>query len=105
LLFKPHDDFSLRWINEYNEEDSSHGSGGLRRRAVLAARSAGRRPPISDPGRDKVNIDGRQHVSVHQGGSSVEANWNLAGDFTLTSISAYRYWHFTPANDDQLNVR
>jgi iron complex outermembrane receptor protein len=41
---------------------------------------------------------------VHQGGSSVEANWNLNGGYKLTSISAYRYWHFTPANDEQLNV-
>ncbi|MGV8281215.1 TonB-dependent receptor, partial [Pseudomonas aeruginosa] len=34
----------------------------------------------------------------------LEANWNLAGGYRLTSISAYRYWHFTPANDEQLNV-
>src|SRR5690606_17302801 len=26
LLYKPNEDFSLRWINEYNEEDSSYGS-------------------------------------------------------------------------------
>ncbi|SDI60256.1 TonB-dependent receptor [Pseudomonas panipatensis] len=106
LLYKPHDDFSLRFINDYNEEDSSYGSmvvyGAAPKfwqRAALVGAS-----PISDPGRDKVNIDSRQHVSVHQGGSSVEANWKLDNDFTLTSISAYRFWNFTPANDEQLNV-
>ncbi|MCO2393607.1 TonB-dependent receptor [Pseudomonas aeruginosa] len=106
LLFEPSEDFSLRWIADYNEEDSSNGSmvvyGGAERfwqRAALVGAS-----PLRDPQRRKVNINGRQHVSVHQGGSSLEANWNLAGGYRLTSISAYRYWHFTPANDEQLNV-
>ncbi|MBG6502381.1 TonB-dependent receptor [Pseudomonas aeruginosa] len=106
LLFEPNEDFSLRWIADYNEEDSSNGSmvvyGGAERfwqRAALVGAS-----PLRDPQRRKVNINGRQHVSVHQGGSSLEANWNLAGGYRLTSISAYRYWHFTPANDEQLNV-
>ncbi|CAN7728997.1 TonB-dependent receptor [Aquipseudomonas alcaligenes] len=106
FLFEPNEDFSLRWINDYNEEDSSTGTmvvyGAPARywqRAALAGAS-----PLRDPDDKKVNIDGRQNVSVHQGGSSVEANWNLAGGYTLTSISAYRYWHFTPANDESLNV-
>ncbi|HEJ2975108.1 TPA: TonB-dependent receptor [Pseudomonas aeruginosa] len=106
LLFEPNEDFSLRWIADYNEEDSSNGSmvvyGGAERfwqRAALVGAS-----PLRDPQRRKVSINGRQHVSVHQGGSSLEANWNLAGGYRLTSISAYRYWHFTPANDEQLNV-
>ncbi|MBG4121508.1 TonB-dependent receptor [Pseudomonas aeruginosa] len=106
LLFEPNEDFSLRWIADYNEEDSSNGSmvvyGGAERfwqRAALVGAS-----PLRDPQRRKVNINGRQHVSVHQGGSSLEANWNLAGGYRLPSISAYRYWHFTPANDEQLNV-
>ncbi|HGR4946772.1 TonB-dependent receptor [Pseudomonas aeruginosa] len=106
LLFEPNEDFSLRWIADYNEEDSSNGSmvvyGAAERfwqRAALVGAS-----PLRDPQRRKVNINGCQHVSVHQGGSSLEANWNLAGGYRLTSISAYRYWHFTPANDEQLNV-
>ncbi|MEE9099509.1 TonB-dependent receptor [Pseudomonas nitroreducens] len=106
LLFKPNDDFDLRWINDYNEEDSSNGSMvvyGAADRFWQRAAAVGA-SPIRDPDRHKVNINSRQNVSVHQGGSSVEANWNLDGGFKLTSISAYRYWHFTPANDEQLNV-
>lgn len=34
----------------------------------------------------------------------MEANWTLPSDFTLTSISSYRFWNFTPRNDDGLNV-
>ncbi|WP_447590889.1 TonB-dependent receptor [Aquipseudomonas campi] len=103
LLFQPNDDFSLRWISEYNQENSSQGSGVIyggtkqfwdRAALVGSTQRVGR-----------SNIDGRQNVSVHQNGHSLEANWNLAGGYTLTSISAYRYWHFNPANDaDQLDV-
>lgn len=106
LLFKPNEDFDLRWINDYNEEDSSNGSMvvyGAADRFWQRAAAVGA-SPIRDTDRHKVNINSRQHVSVHQGGSSVEANWNLNGGYKLTSISAYRYWHFTPANDEQLNV-
>ncbi|OWP49836.1 TonB-dependent receptor [Pseudomonas nitroreducens] len=106
LLFKPNEDFDLRWINDYNEEDSSNGSMvvyGAADRFWQRAAAVGA-SPIREPDRHKVNINSRQHVSVHQGGSSVEANWNLDGGYKLTSISAYRYWHFTPANDEQLDV-
>lgn len=106
LLFEPSEDFSLRWIADYNAEDSSNGSmvvyGAPQRywdRAALAGAT-----PHRNPDDKKVNINGRQSVSVHQSGSSVEANWKLAGGFNLTSISAYRYWHFTPANDESLDV-
>ncbi|KAF1071800.1 MAG: Pesticin receptor [Pseudomonas citronellolis] len=103
LLFQPSDDFSLRWINEYNSENSSQGSGVIYGAPALfwnRAALVGAHPVLG-----KSNIDGRQNVSVHQNASSLEANWKLGGGFTLTSISAYRYWHFNPANDaDQLDV-
>ncbi|WEJ19523.1 TonB-dependent receptor [Pseudomonas sp. SD17-1] len=109
LLFKPQEDFSLRWIGDYNEEHSSAGTRSLfstgptingvnryeqRAQAVGATLVDGRR----------VNLDADQRVTVFQGGTSLEANWGLADGFTLTSISAYRWWDFTPRNDDELNV-
>nr|WP_315974674.1 TonB-dependent receptor [Pseudomonas sp. 5P_3.1_Bac2] len=102
LLFKPNDDFSLRWITDYNHEDSSQGTTVLYgapatywERAALVGAS-----PHRDPDDHKVNLDSRQHVSVHQGGTSLEANWQLDGGYTFTSISGYRFWNFSPANDD-----
>ncbi|MDF3933780.1 TonB-dependent receptor [Pseudomonas citronellolis] len=103
LLFQPNDDFSLRWINEYNSENSSQGSGVIYGASDLFWKRAslvGAHPVLG-----KSNIDGRQNVSVHQNATSLEANWKLDSGFTLTSISAYRYWHFNPANDsDELDV-
>ncbi|QXH46924.1 TonB-dependent receptor [Pseudomonas xanthosomatis] len=111
LLFKPDDNFNLRWIGEYNEEDSDNGIlslystgptiNGVNRYESLAAQAGA--TLVSGKDR-KVNFDADQRVTVFQGGTSVEANWTLPNDFTLTSISAYRWWDFTPRNDDGLNV-
>ena len=111
LLFQPNDSFNLRWIGEYNEEDSNNGIlslystgptiNGVNRYESLAAQAGA--TLVSGKDR-KVNFDSDQQVTVFQGGTSVEANWTLPNDFTLTSISAYRWWDFTPRNDDGLNV-
>ncbi|KPM67151.1 TonB-dependent receptor [Pseudomonas putida] len=111
LLFKPSDTFNLRWIGEYNEEDSNNGIlslystgptiNGVNRYESLAAQAGA--TLVSGKDR-KVNFDADQQVTVFQGGTSVEANWTLPNDFTLTSITAYRWWDFTPRNDDGLNV-
>ncbi len=109
LLYKPSEDFNLRWIADYNEENSSAGTRSLfstgptingvnryeqRAAAVGATLVDGRH----------VNLNADQRVTVFQGGTSLEANWTLPNDFTVTSISAYRWWDFTPRNDDELNV-
>ncbi|PKA70010.1 iron complex outermembrane receptor protein [Pseudomonas baetica] len=111
LLFKPNEDFNLRWIGDYNEEDSSAGTRVLYNTGptingvnLYQARANAAGATLINGSHRKVNLDNDQHVTVHQGGTSVEANWTLPSDFTLTSISSYRFWNFTPKNDDGLNV-
>ncbi len=111
LLFKPNEDFNLRWIGDYNEEDSSAGTRVLYNTGptingvnLYQARANAAGATLVKGSHRKVNLDNDQHVTVHQGGTSVEANWTLPSDFTLTSISSYRFWNFTPRNDDGLNV-
>ncbi len=111
LLFKPNEDFSLRFIGDYNEESSSAGTralystgptiNGVNRYETRAAAAGA---TLVDGSRRKVNLDATQRVTVHQGGASIEANWRLPSDFTLTSVSSYRWWNFSPRNDDGLNV-
>ena len=111
LLFKPNEDFSLRFIGDYNEESSSAGTrvltstgptiNGVNR---YQSRAAAAGATLVDGSDRKVNLDSDQRVTVHQGGGSVEANWKMPNDFTLTSVSSYRWWDFTPRNDDGLNV-
>lgn len=111
LLFKPTGDLNVRVIADYNTEDSSYGTqvlyglgptiNGVNQFLGRAA-SIGA-SPVTNPSLYQVNLDSRQHVSVHQGGLSVEVNDTLPSGFTLTSITAGRFWHFDPANDDNLN--
>jgi iron complex outermembrane receptor protein len=104
LLWNPADSFSLRFIGDYSEEHSDAGAfvlysagpnGGAKYYGAVAA--AGARVILS-PDFDAVTIDSRQHFDVRQGGSSAEANWRLVG-YTLTSITAYRSWWFSPTSD------
>ncbi|MEB2650864.1 TonB-dependent receptor [Pseudomonas siliginis] len=111
LLFKPNENFNLRWIGDYNEEDSSAGTRVLYNTGptingvnLYESRASAAGATLVNGRHRKVNLDNDQHVTVHQGGTSVEANWTLPSDFTLTSISSYRFWNFTPRNDDGLNV-
>ncbi|MEE9678593.1 TonB-dependent receptor [Pseudomonas moraviensis] len=111
LLFKPNEDFNLRWIGDYNEEDSSAGTRVLYNTGptingvnLYESRASAAGATLVNGRHRKVNLDNDQHVTVHQGGTSVEANWTLPSDFTLTSVSSYRFWNFTPRNDDGLNV-
>lgn len=111
LLFKPNEDFNLRWIGDYNEENSSAGTRVLYNTGptingvnLYESRASAAGATLVNGRQRKVNLDNDQHVTVHQGGTSVEANWTLPSDFTLTSVSSYRFWNFTPRNDDGLNV-
>ncbi len=107
-LYQPHDDFELRVIGDHHAERSSYGTQvlyslgpGLARQRALAA---GATNLIDDPSRYEVFLDDRQHVKVDQGGLSAEANWRLASGFRLTSVTAGRFWNYSPANDDNLDI-
>lgn len=111
LLFKPNESFNLRWIGDYNEEDSSAGTQVLYSTGPTIngvnqyeSRAEAAGATLVDGSHRKVNLNSEQHVTVFQGGTSLEANWTLPSDFTLTSVSSYRWWDFTPRNDDGLNV-
>jgi iron complex outermembrane receptor protein len=108
LLFEPDATFSARVIADYNSEDSNNGTmvfynaGPSGKFLAQAALVGGH--PVTDTTARQVNLDSGSHVSVHQGGLSAEANWKLDNDYKVTSISAYRFWDFTPRNDDGLEV-
>jgi len=107
-LYEPGAGFSLRLIADYNEEDSNNGTlvfynAGPSGRFLAQAAMVGA-IPVLDPEQRAVKLDNGSHVDVHQGGVSAEASWTLAGDSRVTAISAWRFWRFTPHNDDGLDV-
>ncbi|WP_322015582.1 TonB-dependent receptor [Paraburkholderia sp. J12] len=109
LLWKPNNDLSVRFIADYSTENADTGAlllyglppGGtfLSRAALFGV------TPVTDPSRYAVDIDTTPHMNVHQGGVSTEVNYKLPAGYTLTSITAARFWNFSPTNDgDSLPV-
>jgi len=110
LLWRSGDTFSLRLIGDYSEEHSDAGAfvlyspgpnGGASYYAAVAAADA---KVVYSPDYDAVTIDARQHFDVRQGGGSAQADWRL-GDYTLTSITAYHRWWFSPYSDGDYTDR
>ncbi|WP_322054390.1 TonB-dependent receptor [Paraburkholderia bannensis] len=109
LLWKPNNDLSVRFIADYNTQNSNTGSmllygvpaGGtyLSRAALLGV------TPVVNPSQFQVDTDTTPHMNVHQGGVSTEVNYRLNSGYSLTSITAARFWDFSPSNDgDNLSV-
>lgn len=111
LLFKQTDALTVRVIADYELENSpccvallyspGPGNGALLYAHLRAAGAT----LIYDPNGYITTINNPQYMSVRQGGGSVQVNYRFDGGYTLTSITAYRAWHFVPTNDaDGTNI-
>jgi iron complex outermembrane recepter protein len=105
LLYKPSDALQIRAIGDYETEDSTcctlvlYNEGpnnGAMYKAALAGANA---TVFYDPTFSSATINDLSHVAVRQGGGSVEATANLLDGYSVTSITAYRAWHFVPRYD------
>jgi iron complex outermembrane receptor protein len=107
LLWKPNDDLSARIIADYSRLDADTGAAvvyGIPRypgytSPYLTAASGYGITPLNNPYLYTVNTDTTPHMEVRQGGVSAEVDYDLASGYKLTSISAARFWNFTPTND------
>ena len=68
-----------------------------RQYAALAA-ALGYAPPSLDPFDRVTDLDADINSRQEMGGAALVANWDL-GPATITSVSAWRYWDWKPAND------
>jgi iron complex outermembrane receptor protein len=106
LLYKPGDDFSIRLIGEYAREQQSSGAvtvlptTGTSYALIQAKLTATGAKIAIDPDGRTTAVDGPVETGTRQAAGSAEINWSL-GDFTLTSISAYRYWQYDSRSDTE----
>jgi iron complex outermembrane receptor protein len=114
ILSKPSDDLTFRLIADYANFNSRRPvrtiSGVVK---VLAngqavprdfsqrATQIGYTPLPFDPYTRVTDSNAPIFSKMEQGGFSAQADWNVSG-FTLTSISAFRFWRWRPSNDDDL---
>ena len=101
LLYKPSEEFSLRLIGDFSRQNEH----------CCAAEIVGFWTPPSGfnfvtgaqhfgytPVAGQIDVNAPVKANQETGGLSAEANWTLPA-FNLTSITAWRYWNWTPAGD------
>lgn len=113
LLFKPSDDFSITLSGDYSRQDPEccgtvFVRTGTTQRAlarqyealVAAANAAGRNyaVPSRNPYDRLSDLDSTLNAGNKIGGASLRVKWDV-GPGTLTSVSAWRFWDWTPEND------
>jgi len=111
LLWKPSEDFKLRFIADYSIQKGDIGfqSVGGVLPTVLAngtevrgfyrrAADVGYTPGSINPFDRQTDIDSSQYDKMPSYGFQARADWNV-GPLTLTSITAYRNWKWIPNFD------
>lgn len=90
LEFTPNDDVKLTLIADYMQSHDDAPNGVVSKSLNPAFSNALRPVRASSDNRD-INTDTRSHVQDTNKGLSAQLDWNL-GDYTLTSITAWRGW-------------
>ena len=109
ILWKPSDTFKVTLAGDYNIQDpiccvqiyagvGTTQRAANRQYAALIARFPGYRVPSTDPFDRLTDLDANIRARNEHGGVSANIQWDL-DRFSITSVSAYRYWDWTPAND------
>ena len=103
FLYQPDPDFQLLFRNDYAIEHDNDGASILYSTGPSAAFAsylsrAGLSSTIVGPNYT-TDANASQNMMTRNYGSSVEANWNLNGGYTLTSVTAFRDYFFRPHND------
>ncbi|WP_066583464.1 TonB-dependent receptor [Sphingomonas pruni] len=70
----------------------------LNRQYAALAAAAGYKPPSFDPFDRVTDLDSSINSRQEVGGLSLVGNWDVGGA-TITSVTAWRYWDWQPAND------
>ena len=70
----------------------------LNRQYAALAAAFGYRPPSFDPFDRVTDLDATINSRQEVGGLSLVGNWDIGGA-TITSVTAWRYWDWKPAND------
>lgn len=119
LLYKPSDSFALTFSGDWNLQDPiccafSYGGYGPTQRvanrqypALVAAQQAqypGVLPANANVYDRTTDTDADLAARNEHGGLSLRGVWDIDANNTLTSITAWRYWDWKPANDRDYTI-
>jgi iron complex outermembrane receptor protein len=97
LEFTPNEDVKLTVIGDYMQSHDDAPNGVISQALTPAFANALSPVRASNDNRDLIS-DYRSHVDDINKGLSAQLDWNL-GDYTLTSITAWRGWNNTQWQD------
>jgi iron complex outermembrane receptor protein len=105
LLYQPTDNIKARLIGDFSKQDTNccvlvlsgivSPPNGKDFRAL--AQSFGYTPTV-DPFSRQADVNSTVQARQETGGVSSQVDWTLPG-MILTSVTAWRYWNWYPAND------
>jgi iron complex outermembrane receptor protein len=108
LLYKPTETLSLTLSGDYNRQDpnccvqiyvrTGATQRPLNRQFAGLAAAFNYAPPSTNAFDRVTDLDGRLEAKQIIGGASLRAEWDV-GPGTLTSVTAWRFWDWTPSND------
>ena len=110
LLWKPAETLNITLSGDWNRQDPiccafAYGGYGPTQRPAnrqypaLVSYFPGYTVPSTDPYDRLTNADAALAARNEIGGLSVRAVWDISDSSTITSITAWRYWDWAPAND------
>ncbi|OLU34418.1 TonB-dependent receptor [Pseudomonas sp. PA15(2017)] len=97
LVFEPNDELKVTLIGDYTQGKDSIPNGVLTRTSAAFGAAVGNSYTPSDHNRS-INSDMNTRVDDRNHGLSAQVDWSL-GDYTLTSITAWRGWSNTQYQD------
>jgi len=108
VLFKPSDDLSITFAGDYSKQDPEccgtvfvrvgKTQRPLNRQYDALAAAQGYVVPSRNPYDRLTDLDSELNAGNKIGGVSAKLVWNL-GSGTFTSVTAWRFWDWKPAND------
>ncbi|MDO7844328.1 TonB-dependent receptor [Sphingomonas immobilis] len=108
LLWKPSEDLSFRLTGDFNAQNplccvQYYARVGatqrpLNRQYASLATALGYAPPSTNPFDRVTDLDASINSRQEMGGASLVGDWDI-GPATITSVTAWRYWDWQPAND------
>ncbi|RYG79713.1 MAG: TonB-dependent receptor, partial [Alphaproteobacteria bacterium] len=108
LLFQPRDDLAITLTADYSSQNpeccgtvyvrTGATQRALNRQYAALAAAQGYTVVSTDPFARLTDVDADLNAGNKLGGASLKVKWDM-GAGTLTSVSAWRFWDWKPAND------
>ncbi|QDX25290.1 TonB-dependent receptor [Sphingomonas suaedae] len=108
VLFQPRDDLAITLTADYSSQNpeccgtvyvrTGATQRALNRQYAALAAAQGYTVVSTDPFARLTDLDSELNSGNKLGGGSIKVKWDV-GPGTLTSVSAWRFWDWKPAND------